>query len=170
MRRLLAALALVVCISPADAAYRAPTIGPDALVRRMDVLVVDTRSAQAYAQEHIYGAVNVPGSALRTSARGLPRDKTLVFYCTCPQDHGAHDAAQRMHDRHGYRRLLVLEGGMDAWREAGYPMMPPSARRVLPTPSPTPSPSPSPIATPTAPTAPDQFDPMDERRGTGQPP
>jgi rhodanese-related sulfurtransferase len=162
MRLLLATLLV------AGAAYQAPRVAPAAVAERKDVVFVDTRSRAAYDQEHIAGAVSVPNSALDRSAQGLPKDKTLVLYCTCPEEHGALAGAAKLHDRYGYKKLAVLEGGLDAWREAGYEVA--SGPRPRPTPRPTPKPTPRPTPTATPMTPPEQRDPMDEQRGTTQTP
>jgi rhodanese-related sulfurtransferase len=45
------------------------------------VLFVDTRPPQAYALEHVDGAVNVPSSRFGTKT-DLPKDRWIVLYCT----------------------------------------------------------------------------------------
>lgn len=175
--------------------YKAPALDPAAVRNQQaedGALLVDVRTPEAYRQEHIYGACNVPLAALKAGPRGLPRGRTLVLYCTCTGEHASQAAARRLHDRYQYHKLAVLLGGMDAWREAGYKMVlvpEPHARtsvRPRPTARPLPATSPGPRPTPTAsadrtatpvatpmPTplpAPDHRDPMDEQRGTSQSP
>lgn len=50
----------------------------------------------------------------------LPRDKTIIAYCTCP-DEEASVRLTRVLRQQGYD-AWVLEGGLPAWRAAGYPM------------------------------------------------
>jgi rhodanese-related sulfurtransferase len=50
----------------------------------------------------------------------LPRDKTIIAYCTCPDD-AASVRLTRVLREQGYDAWL-LEGGLPAWRAAGYPM------------------------------------------------
>lgn len=45
-------------------------------------VVVDVRTAEAYRENHIPGAINIPYDQLKTRAGELPRDKYLVTYCT----------------------------------------------------------------------------------------
>jgi rhodanese-related sulfurtransferase len=155
----------------AMATYQAPRVTPAAVAARSDVLFVDTRSKEAYDAEHIYGAVNAPNAVLDRSTLGLSRSKTLVLYCTCPAEHGSLVGAAKLHDRWGYTKLAVLQGGLDAWREAGYQVTmthkPQPSAKPMPSPHPTTTPKPQPTPTPTTePTpAPDQRDPMDERGG-----
>ena len=50
----------------------------------------------------------------------LPRDKTIIAYCTCP-DEVASARLTRVLRRQGYD-AWTLTGGLPAWRAAGYPM------------------------------------------------
>lgn len=50
----------------------------------------------------------------------LPRDKTIITYCTCPDD-AASARLTRVLRSEGYDAWL-LDGGLPAWRAAGYPM------------------------------------------------
>ena len=50
----------------------------------------------------------------------LPQDKTIITYCTCP-DEEATLRLTRVLRQEGYDAWL-LDGGLPAWRAAGYPM------------------------------------------------
>ncbi len=47
-------------------------------------IVVDVRSAQAYEQEHIAGAISIPLAEIETNPTGLQLDKQqwIITYCT----------------------------------------------------------------------------------------
>ena len=45
-------------------------------------VVYDTRTKAAYDAEHIKGALSMPHDEVAGRAGELPKDKTLVFYCT----------------------------------------------------------------------------------------
>ena len=51
---------------------------------------------------------------------GLSHDKTIIAYCTCP-DEEASARLTRVLRGQGYDAWM-LEGGLPAWRAAGYPM------------------------------------------------
>lgn len=53
-----------------------------AAIDRGDVLVVDVRDAGTYAESHIKGSVNMPLALLDKEIASLPKDKTIVTYCT----------------------------------------------------------------------------------------
>jgi 3-mercaptopyruvate sulfurtransferase SseA len=46
------------------------------------VVVVDTRDAASYAQEHITGSINIPEMNIIARAGELPPDKLIVTYCS----------------------------------------------------------------------------------------
>ena len=52
------------------------------MVEGGNVLIYDTRTRASYDQEHIKGALSLPQHEAESRAAELPRDKTLVFYCT----------------------------------------------------------------------------------------
>ena len=45
-------------------------------------VIYDTRAKATYDLEHIKGALSLPSNEVEARAGELPRDKTLVFYCT----------------------------------------------------------------------------------------
>lgn len=47
-----------------------------------NALVVDVRSAQAFAEGHIPGSINIPLDQLPSRLAELPRDKQIITYCT----------------------------------------------------------------------------------------
>lgn len=52
------------------------------MVEAGTVAIYDTRSKAQFDQEHIKGARSLPQNEAEARAGELPRDKTLVFYCT----------------------------------------------------------------------------------------
>jgi 3-mercaptopyruvate sulfurtransferase SseA len=45
-------------------------------------VVVDVRGEDAYKQEHIKGALDIPETQLMSRLGELPKDKLIVFYCS----------------------------------------------------------------------------------------
>jgi hypothetical protein len=45
-------------------------------------VIVDVRDANAYAQEHIKGSLNIPLAELNGSADKLPKGKKIIAYCS----------------------------------------------------------------------------------------
>lgn len=79
-------------------------------------LVVDTRSRREYAAEHIPGAIHLPfwrAGARHTELDADP-DTHIVLYC----GHGPRAlVAQQALQRRGYRRVGLLRGHFQAWKE-----------------------------------------------------
>ncbi len=46
------------------------------------VVIVDTRDADSYAQEHIKGALNIPLPEFEKRLSELPTDKQIITYCS----------------------------------------------------------------------------------------
>lgn len=68
-----------------EAKNKVSRIGLDEVKRRMQELVfIDARSATALARNplQVPGAVHVPIKKLEEAIAKLPRDRTLVTYCT----------------------------------------------------------------------------------------
>jgi rhodanese-related sulfurtransferase len=53
----------------------------------------------------------------------LSREWDLVIYCTCPSDKTSRSILHRALDK-GFVRIKVLKGGLDGWRENGFPVEP----------------------------------------------
>jgi membrane protein DedA with SNARE-associated domain/rhodanese-related sulfurtransferase len=93
-------------------------------------LVVDVRNAtaQELARQRIPGALHLPLLQVEQHVAGLPREREIVFYCTCPNEASAAQAA-RVLLASGFRRVRPLHGGLEAWIAAGYAVedVPPKA-------------------------------------------
>lgn len=93
-----------------------------ALCESGDVTVVDVREAKDYDGEtgHIPGALNIPLAELPARIDELThrREDGLVLVCRTQVRSGQ---AARLLARQGFAKLRVINGGMLAWRERGYP-------------------------------------------------
>jgi rhodanese-related sulfurtransferase len=118
---------------------RMPRASPEELRALLDgalpPVVVDVRSHNARRLEPrvIPGSVHVPLDEVERHAGGLPRDRDIVTYCTCPNEASAAQVAKAL-KRHGMTRVRPLKGGLDAWLAAGYLVepipAPPEAPRI----------------------------------------
>ena len=86
------------------------------------IIIVDNAPAEAFEEEHIPGAVNLPWvQAIRPPIK-LPHNKTLILYCPCgPGDADSIDMSKKL-KRFGYFNTKVLEGGYFKWLDLGYPI------------------------------------------------
>lgn len=104
---------------------QAPFITPQELKKRLDqgenYLVADVRRRTAYDQLHLEGAVSLPMELHETWGPKLHRAQTLVIYCACETEDSAVHAARKLQQSYPETRVLILQGGLTAWIEAGYP-------------------------------------------------
>jgi membrane protein DedA with SNARE-associated domain/rhodanese-related sulfurtransferase len=87
------------------------------------LVVVDLRHPIDVEREPctIPGAMYIPAETLAERHREIPRHREIVLFCTCPDEITSAKEALRLRAR-GMRRVRPLEGGLTAWREAGYPV------------------------------------------------
>jgi len=99
---------------------------PDAkaLFDRKAAIFIDARHSEDYDLEHIPGAVSLFVEDLDKLYEGalgaVPKDRTLVTYCSDPQCGTATKLADALAAR-GYTRVLILLEGLPGWKGAGYP-------------------------------------------------
>jgi membrane protein DedA with SNARE-associated domain/rhodanese-related sulfurtransferase len=86
-------------------------------------LIIDVRSATARELEPhwIPGAVAISLSDVDAHLKGLPRDRDIILYCTCPSEASAARVAKVLMNR-GFKRVRPLAGGLEAWVAAGHPV------------------------------------------------
>lgn len=104
-----------------------PLVGGVGLVTAEQVLaagaeqvqLVDVRTREAYDFAHAAGAISLPESELARRASELPTDRTLVLYCTCPDEQTSLRAARTLVSVFGVTNVVVLKGGLDAYAAAG---------------------------------------------------
>ncbi|MFD0683909.1 rhodanese-like domain-containing protein [Actinomadura fibrosa] len=85
------------------------------------VVVVDSRSAESWAQGHVAGAVHLPTAEIAERAADLvPPGATVVVYCWGPGCNGATRAALEF-ARLG-RRVKEMIGGFEYWAREGLPV------------------------------------------------
>jgi rhodanese-related sulfurtransferase len=85
-----------------------------AMVGEMGALVLDTRSPEVFAANHIPGSINIgiDGQFAPWVGSLIPTDQTLMLVC----ENGREDEVITRLSRVGYDRVLgYLEGGIDAW-------------------------------------------------------
>lgn len=92
------------------------------LKRRLDAgdaILIDVRESDEHAREHILGARLAPLSAI--DAHDFDRDhaKAAVFHCRSGMRTQA-SAAKLL--AHGFREAYYLDGGIEAWKAAGFPV------------------------------------------------
>lgn len=85
-----------------------------------NVIVIDARSSEAFAREHIPGAVNLPHREMSEATTAeLDRGALVVTYCDGIGCNASTKGALAM-TRLGFR-VKELLGGLDWWKRDGHP-------------------------------------------------
>lgn len=96
----------------------------DAVKKEVDrgaaMIIVDARAAGDYSIMHVAGAVSVPFYTVNDYAAQIPKDRWILTYCACP--HAASVKARDALRALGYKRVAVLDEGINVWRDRGYPV------------------------------------------------
>jgi glyoxylase-like metal-dependent hydrolase (beta-lactamase superfamily II)/rhodanese-related sulfurtransferase len=88
---------------------------------RDDLIVLDVRERDAYDAGHIPGARLLPRGQLEMRVNQELPDPTRRILAYCELGLISTLAAATLHEM-GFQRAVALDGGMKAWREAGYPI------------------------------------------------
>jgi rhodanese-related sulfurtransferase len=82
------------------------------------VLLIDVRSASEFASGHVPGAINIPMEQVESRLADVATNKQVILICQAGKR--AAITAGWICDR---RDVTVLEGGTDAWKNAGLPVV-----------------------------------------------
>lgn len=93
-----------------------PSVSVAELRAAQDVLILDVRSREEFAEGHVGGAVNLPVEAVAAAIPSLSRDRRVVTVCT--KGGGRSQGAARSLLDAGFPEVAYLEGGWLAWRAA----------------------------------------------------
>ena len=97
----------------------APTEGQHRLQSGNGVLLLDVREREAYAEGYVPGAQNLPRGFLELRVESLSNDRATPIIVYGENDQGA--LAARDLKGMGYGDVVYIEGGYDAWVNAGLP-------------------------------------------------
>src|SRR5262249_16731907 len=101
-----------------------PTIKPSEARRLFDsgALLIDIREADEHAREKIPGARHLPLSKLDQADLAVHHGKPVIFHCKSGARTQAN--ARRLAEKLGETcEAFIVEGGLDAWRKAGLPVV-----------------------------------------------
>lgn len=102
-----------------------PTISTlDATMRinKQDATVIDVRSAEAYAEGHLPRARHMPVKELADRLGEIERLKNKPVIVTSDNDGGTAASAAKVLKQHGFGDVMILAGGVAAWRKADLPV------------------------------------------------
>jgi membrane protein DedA with SNARE-associated domain/rhodanese-related sulfurtransferase len=69
------------------------------------------------------GAVRLAPEEVAQRHHEIPRDRDIILYCTCPNEHTSARVALLL-KRYGITRVRPLAGGFEAWTNRGLPVIP----------------------------------------------
>jgi hydroxyacylglutathione hydrolase len=83
-------------------------------------IFIDVRTAEEYAGGHVAGARLIPLQALEQRVAEVPKDKRVYLYCRSGK---RSVAAANILVKAGFTNIENIEGGINAWKGAGYPVV-----------------------------------------------
>jgi rhodanese-related sulfurtransferase len=84
-------------------------------------VMIDVRGEPTFKLGHIKGAQLIAMNEIVARSTELPKDKTIILYCSCPAEHSSVAAAQSLKSKN-VTNTAALVGGYPAWKAAGYPV------------------------------------------------
>jgi glyoxylase-like metal-dependent hydrolase (beta-lactamase superfamily II)/rhodanese-related sulfurtransferase len=90
--------------------------------RSANLRLIDVRTPSEFAQARIAGSVNIPFEALDPAALRVRFGADEPVYCVCQTGTRSQIAAERLRSA-GFRRVVHFDGGTNAWRAAGLPLI-----------------------------------------------
>lgn len=91
-------------------------------------VLLDVRSADSHAKAAIPGAIHIPRKELATHLHDLPKNETIIAYCS---DLGCQSSLKATIElrKHGFTAKHLV-GGIRFWQEKGYETITPGVRLV----------------------------------------
>jgi rhodanese-related sulfurtransferase len=84
-------------------------------------VIIDVRGEPSYKAGHIKGSQLIALGEIADRSGELPKDKTIILYCSCPAEQSSIAAVQTLKGK-GVENTAALVGGYNGWKEAGYPI------------------------------------------------
>jgi len=106
---------------PADGVRRITPAEAQDLISKGQAVVIDVRNETAFNTGHVRGAKLIPYDQVASRLKEFPRDKTIITYCSWPNEHTSAGAVLEL-KKDGIGNAAALLGGMEGWRNAGLPV------------------------------------------------
>jgi rhodanese-related sulfurtransferase len=91
------------------------------LINRAKATIVDVRDAAAFGEGHLPDARNIPLGELAKRSGELEKFKNRTAIVVCQTGTRAYGAA-RILEKAGFADVVVLDGGIEAWKTQGLPI------------------------------------------------
>ncbi len=102
------------------------TVSPDEFVKaakQKQAMVIDVRTAEEFTSGHVAEAVNqdfYQTAAFKQYLEGLDKNKPYLIYCRT--GHRSGQVLEMMKEM-GFTSVTNLDGGINAWQQAGLPIV-----------------------------------------------
>ena len=91
------------------------------LINRAKATIVDVRDAAAFGEGHLPDARNIPLAELAKRSSELDKLKNRTAVVVCQKGTRAYGAAKIL-EKAGFADVVVLDGGIEAWKTQGLPI------------------------------------------------
>jgi len=85
-------------------------------------LVLDVRNAEEFVAGHLPNAKNIPLADLNNRIKEIEKSKNTVVITVCAQGVRSSNAAALL-SKAGFTQVFSLEGGTEAWKTQGMPIV-----------------------------------------------
>ncbi|MFM8547427.1 MAG: rhodanese-like domain-containing protein [Betaproteobacteria bacterium] len=96
------------------------TLGATRLINDTQAVVIDVRAAGEFEAGHLPGARNIALADLEQKMGELPQGRPVIVCCNSGMTSAKAAAALR---KAGRQEVFNLDGGLNAWRQAGLPVV-----------------------------------------------
>jgi len=92
------------------------------LINRRNAVVIDLRPSADFAKGHLPSARQIEFADLQAKVGQLVKNKSNPVLLVCQTGQQSNKAARIVQDA-GFAEVHVLEGGLNAWQQAGMPVV-----------------------------------------------
>jgi rhodanese-related sulfurtransferase len=92
------------------------------LINRSKAIVLDVRSSEEFNLGHLSRAKNLPLNQIPTGLEGMKLDKNCPLILVCESGNRSASAISKL-KKAGFGEVVNLEGGINAWKQAGLPLV-----------------------------------------------
>lgn len=96
------------------------TLGATRLINDTQAIVLDVRASGEFETGHLPGARNIALAELERRMTELPEGRPVIVCCNSGMSSAKAAAALR---KSGRQEVFNLDGGLNAWRQAGLPIV-----------------------------------------------
>jgi rhodanese-related sulfurtransferase len=89
----------------------------DLIKSRLLMVILDVRTTEEYVIEHIEGAINIPVGELENRIEELDKKDDILVYC---RTGSRSSRAVETLTKNGFTKIFHMNGGIVAWKNAGF--------------------------------------------------